>query len=68
MPTIVDRQEVQHLRDEQDAQLVDVLPVDEYDDEHIAGAINVPLKQLNATTAGRLDRTRPIITYCHDYL
>ena len=68
MPTIVDRQEVQHLRDEQDAQLVDVLPVDEYDDEHIAGAINVPLKQLNATTAARLDRTRPVITYCHDYL
>ena len=50
MPTIVDRQEVQRLRDERDAQLVDVLPVDEYDDEHIAGAINVPLKQLNATT------------------
>src|SRR5438552_3505488 len=36
MPTIVDRENVQRLRDEQDAQLVDVLPADEYDDEHIA--------------------------------
>ena len=68
MPTIVDRQEVQRLRDEQDAQLVDVLPVDEYDDEHIAGAINLPLKQLNANTAARLDRGLPVIMYCHDYL
>jgi hypothetical protein len=32
------------------------------------GALNIPLKELNATTAARLDRRRPVITYCHDYL
>lgn len=68
MPIIVDRDEVQRLRDEEAAQLVDVLPADEYDDEHLAGAINLPLKELNANTAKRLEPARPVITYCHDYL
>jgi rhodanese-related sulfurtransferase len=42
------------------AQLVEVLPVAEYTDEHLPGAINLPLKELDATTgAARLDRSRP---------
>lgn len=68
MPNIVDRAQVLRLRDEQAAQLVEVLPAGEYDEEHIAGAINLPLKELNATSAKRLDPARPVITYCHDYL
>lgn len=68
MPSIVFRDEVVRLRDEEAAQLLEVLPVHEYDEEHIAGAINLPLKELNATTARRLDSARPVITYCHDYL
>jgi rhodanese-related sulfurtransferase len=50
------------------AQLVEVLPEAEYADEHLPGAINIPLKQLDATTAGRLDRTRPVVVYCWDSL
>lgn len=69
MPTVVDREDVQRLLDEEAAHLVEVLPADEYEDEHIAGAINLPLKQLNATTTSeRLDPARPVITYCYDYL
>lgn len=49
------------------AQLVDVLPRAEYDAEHIAGAINIPLKELNRETAARLDPGRPVIVYCWDY-
>ncbi len=49
------------------AQLVDVLPADEYEAEHIAGAINLPLKELNRETAARLDRNRPVIVYCWDF-
>lgn len=48
------------------AQLVDVLPRAEYDAEHIAEAINLPLKELNRKTATRLDPSRPVIVYCHD--
>jgi len=40
------REEVRQLLKE-GAQLVEVLPHDEYEEEHIAGAINIPLKELN---------------------
>jgi rhodanese-related sulfurtransferase len=49
------------------AQLVDVLPQAEYEEEHLAGAINIPLKQMTEEAAGRLDRDRPVIVYCWDY-
>jgi len=66
MPTVIDRHGVQRLI-QQGAQLVEVLGAKEYETEHIPGAINIPLKTLNRTTAKRLDSRRPVITYCHDY-
>jgi rhodanese-related sulfurtransferase len=51
----------------QGAQIVDVLAPDEYDDEHLPGAINIPLKKLDRQTTGVLQRDRPIVTYCHDF-
>jgi rhodanese-related sulfurtransferase len=49
------------------AQLVDVLPRKEYGEEHIPGAINIPLRVLDRKTTARLNRDAPIIVYCHDY-
>jgi rhodanese-related sulfurtransferase len=66
MPTVIDRHGVQQLV-QQGAQLVEVLGAREYDAEHIPGAVNIPLKTLNRETASRLDPSRPVITYCHDY-
>ena len=66
MPTPVDRDGVRRLM-EQGAQLVDVLPRDRYEEEHIAGAINLPLKELNGETGRQLDRDRPVIVYCNDF-
>jgi rhodanese-related sulfurtransferase len=62
----IDRSEVQRLVAE-GAQLVDVLAAAEYAEGHLPGAISVPLKELNAETARRLDHQRPVIVYCHDY-
>ena len=50
------------------AQLVEVLPAAEYAEEHLPGAVNIPLKQLDATTVGQLDRSRPVVVYCWDSL
>jgi rhodanese-related sulfurtransferase len=50
------------------AQLVEVLPEPEYVEAHLPGAINIPLKQLTAETAGRLDHDRPVVVYCWDSL
>ncbi len=66
-PTPVSRDEVRRLV-EAGAQLVEVLPREEFDDEHLPGAINLPLKSLTAGTAAKLDRSRPVIVYCWDGL
>ena len=58
--------EVKQLLD-QGAQLVDVLGEDEFEHDHLPGAINIPLKLLDATTAARLDRNRPVLVYCNDF-
>ena len=66
MPTVIGRVERQTLTG-QDAQLVEVLPADDYDWAHLPGAVSLPLKELDART-GQLDRSRPVIVYCHDSL
>jgi rhodanese-related sulfurtransferase len=65
-PIGVDRTRVQELVGE-GARLVEVLPAEEYEDEHLPGAINIPLKELNRETTRQLDRSRPVIVYCYDY-
>lgn len=65
MPTDVTRGDVRRLLAE-GAQLVDVLPADEYADEHLPGAVNIPLKQLDRRTMAPLQQDRPVIVYCHD--
>jgi len=65
MPTEIGRDGLRTLT-EQGAQLVEVLPADEYDWAHLPGAINHPLKELD-TRAGQLDRSRPVIVYCNDW-
>lgn len=67
MPTIVDRHQVQRLL-AGGAQLVEVLPREEYDEAHIAGAVSMPLDDLGPDLVRALDRARPVITYCSDSL
>jgi rhodanese-related sulfurtransferase len=50
------------------AQLVEVLPEPEYTDEHLPGAVNIPLKQLDRERAARLDPARAVVVYCWDGL
>ena len=66
MPTPIDHREVQRLLAEEQAQLVEVLPAAEFADEHLPGAISIPLKQLDRERTQQLDRNRPVIVYCYD--
>lgn len=67
MPRDIDRHGVQRLQAEGSAQLVEVLPRDEYAREHIAGALSLPLAELDRARASRdLDHERTIVVYCHD--
>lgn len=66
MPTDINRNDVQRLMTD-GAQLVEVLPADEYNEAHLPGAINIPLKKLDAASVKPLEPARPVITYCHDF-
>ncbi len=68
MPTTVDRSRVRELLEEQSAQLVEVLPRGEYDEEHLPDAVSLPLKTFDAASTSTLDRNRPVIVYCWDAL
>jgi rhodanese-related sulfurtransferase len=65
MPIAVDRAQLQRLL-EQGIQLVDVLPRNEYEEEHLPGAISLPLRRIETEAATTLDRNSPIAVYCWD--
>ena len=65
MPTEINRYQVQEML-AAGAQLVEVLPPEEYTELHLPGAINIPLKEFHQENIDRLDRRRPVILYCHD--
>lgn len=67
MPIAIDRNEVRRLIEQDHAQVVEVLPREEYEWAHLAGALNVPLKHLDRQTVSGLDRARPVIVYCNDF-
>ena len=50
------------------AQVVEVLPEDDYAPLHLPGAINLPLRRLDAQAVTVLDPSRPIVVYCWDSL
>jgi rhodanese-related sulfurtransferase len=66
MPTNVDRERVRRLA-ASGAQLLEVLPREEYEDEHLPEAVNIPLKELDEKTVAQIARDRPVIVYCNDY-
>ena len=61
----IDREQVRRLM-AQRAQIVDVLPAREYGEEHLPGAINLPLRRIEIEAAQVLDPSRPVIVYCAD--
>ena len=67
MPTSIDMGELDRLL-ASGAQLVEVLPAKEFEEEHLPGAINIPLKKIDATTIALLDPARAVVTYCWDSL
>lgn len=65
MMRTVQRGDVRELMEERNAQLVEVLPRQEYVWAHLPGAVHLPLEELDER-AGELDRTRPVVVYGRD--
>ena len=62
MVTNIDRTRLLDLI-EDGAQVVDVLPEQEYIAQHIPGAINIPLKRLDLEATAVLRRDKPVVVY-----
>jgi rhodanese-related sulfurtransferase len=65
MATAIDRDRLQQLV-AGGAQLIEVLPAREYEEDHLPGAQSIPLKKLDRSAVATLDPKRPIIVYCWD--
>lgn len=65
MSRIVTREEVQQAVEHGRAVLVEALPRDYYDREHLPGAINIPHDQVDELAPELLpDKDAPVIVYC----
>jgi phage shock protein E len=62
---LIDRGQLEDLV-ERGAQLIEVLPAHEYEEDHLPGARSIPLSKVNRESASTLDRGRPLIVYCWD--
>ena len=65
-PTPIGREDVQKLTSG-GAQLVEVLPRPAYEQEHLPGAVSIPLKELGRRGPRELDPSRPVVVYCWDF-
>ncbi len=45
---------------------MEVLPASAWEDEHIDGAVSIPLRGLEDEAPRRLRPDRPVVVYCHD--
>jgi rhodanese-related sulfurtransferase len=60
-----ERSQVQALID-RGAQVVEVLGPEEFAEDHLLGAINLPLRKIDTQASIRLDPSRPVLVYCWD--
>ncbi|HEY2078118.1 MAG TPA: rhodanese-like domain-containing protein [Streptosporangiaceae bacterium] len=61
----IGRERVRMLMDE-DAQIIEVLPAREYSEDHLPGAMNLPLRRIETEAKRVLDPSRPVVVYCAD--
>ena len=60
-----DRSEVRALMD-RGAQIVEVLGPEDFEEGHLPGAINIPLRRIETQARSLLDPSRPVLVYCFD--
>jgi len=66
-PREINREDLRTLT-RRGGQLVEVLPREEYERVHLAGAISIPLAMISRHTADRLQWDKPVIVYSRDSL
>jgi rhodanese-related sulfurtransferase len=67
VPVRVDTQEVRELL-AAGARAVDVLPAPTFQEEHLPGAVSLPLEFFDPAQVADWDRDHPVVVYCFDDL
>ena len=67
MPIEIRRKDLKTLVAQGRAQLVEVLPANEYKREHLPQAVNIPLQTMTAETTKPLRKDVAVIVYCSDF-
>lgn len=64
METVTTEELVDMRENDEDFTLVDVLGEDHFREQHIPGAVNIPLDQLGHEAVDRFDKDDEIVVYC----
>src|SRR5215471_21690580 len=67
MPIEIRRKEVKTLLAQDRAQILEVLPAEEYKKEHLPKAVNIPLQTLTPENTKHLRKDQALIVYCANY-
>lgn len=51
---------------EKGAQVVEVLGPEEFEEDHLPGALNIPLRNVETEAPRKLDLKSPVVVYCWD--
>ena len=63
----IKRDELKEKLDNNEVNLVEVLDEEDFDKEHIKGAINIPLERIGTEAKEKFDEDDQIVVYCSDF-
>ncbi|MBD3214971.1 MAG: rhodanese-like domain-containing protein [Candidatus Lokiarchaeota archaeon] len=58
---------IEFRENDKDFVLIEVLSEDQYEKEHIPGAINIPEERIETDVPKKFDKNFPIVVYCASY-
>jgi len=63
----IKRDELKEKLDNNEVKLVEVLDEEDYNKEHIKGAMNIPLERIGTEAKDKFDKEDHIVVYCSDF-
>lgn len=63
----IKKEQLKEWLDKDQVHLIEVLSEEQYDEMHIKGAINIPLKRIGKEAREKFDKGDTIVVYCSDH-
>ena len=61
------KEELKRRLEDNEIILIEVLGPESYEEEHIKGAINIPVEKIDRITKNNISKDEPIAVYCSNY-